>query len=133
MWPYTDSRLKGLIIFTIKNMKRKRKLLPKKWRDLWMKGTYNHTEAKLKWFGNHRCLTRSESSTLSLFWSRKTSVIVQIFQLNFCVLFFWRSFIFSKIILILLLYFVLSILWYFPLHVISIHNNKLHSLTIHII
>ena len=39
--------------------KRKRKLLPKKWRDLWTKGTQ---KAWLKWFDNHRCLLQSEES-----------------------------------------------------------------------
>ena len=37
-------------------MERKRKLLPKKLRDLWMKGIYKHMEASLKCFDNHRCV-----------------------------------------------------------------------------
>ena len=42
--------------------KGKRKLLPKKWRDLWMKGTHKHKEALLKHFHDRRCLSRWEES-----------------------------------------------------------------------
>ena len=34
----------------------------KKWRDLRKKGTHKHTEASLKRFNYHRCLSRSEES-----------------------------------------------------------------------
>ena len=118
-----------------KNWKRKRKLLPKKWRDLWTKGTHIHTW-KLQWnistitdffldqknvcehmiksaphginlrllsfnflsisstvpashpFCWHFSITKRGavftmcSHTFTLFWSRKTSVIVKTFQLN---------------------------------------------------
>ena len=43
MWPSGKDSTKLRI--TQKNRKRKRKLLPKKWRDLWTKGTNKHTEA----------------------------------------------------------------------------------------
>ena len=64
------------------------------------------------------------SHTFTLFWSRKTSVIVKRFQLNFCVcvcvLFTRRSlYFFSKSYLFLFLFFVLSVLRYFPFHVDS--------------
>ena len=71
----------------------------KKWRILQMKDTHKHAEASLKRFGNHTCLSRSEESkcmwihgkdgvtvsspTLTLFWSRKTCVIVETFPWSF--------------------------------------------------
>ena len=41
-----------------KNMKRKRKLLPKNRRDLQMKGTHKHMEVSLICFDNHICLSQ---------------------------------------------------------------------------
>ena len=65
--------------------KRKRILSQKKWRDLHMKGRHKHMEASLKRFDNHRCGTVSTecSHIFTFFWSRKTSVIVEISQLSF--------------------------------------------------
>ena len=61
------------------------------------------------------------SHTFTLFWSRKTSVIVEKFQLSFlclCVSFIQRSLnFFGKNFLFLFLFFVLSVLQYFPFHV----------------
>ena len=47
-----------------KNKKRKRKFLPKKSRDLWMKGTHKYTEVLLICFDNHRCFSQSEESNV---------------------------------------------------------------------
>ena len=49
-----------------KNRRRKRKLLPKKWRDLWMKGTHIQTEVSLNHFDDHTCLSQSEESKCML-------------------------------------------------------------------
>ena len=57
-----------------------------------MKGTQNRTEASLKRFDDHRCLSQSEES--KYFWLRKTSVFVGTLQWNFrvlCVPFIRRS------------------------------------------
>ena len=60
------------------------------------------------------------SHTFTLFWSRKTSVIVETFHLSYCVPFIRRSLnFFGKNFLFLFLFFVLSILWYFPFHMVS--------------
>ena len=83
-----------------------------------------NTEAWLKCFDNHRCLSQSEESkciwtcgsiftmcsrTFTLLWLRKTSVIVEMFQLSFCVFcvpFVQRSLhIFGKNFLFLFLFF----------------------------
>ena len=84
---------------------RKRKTLTKNWRDLWRKGTHKHMKTYSKYFDGHRYFSQSEESeymwthdkdrvcgavvftmcshTSTLFWLRKTSVIVKTFQLSF--------------------------------------------------
>ena len=90
-----------------------------------MRGTHKHMEAWLKYFDNHRCVSQSEVSTVcshtfTLFWSRKTFVIVEMFQLSFHVI-KWAFYLgifsfFSMSFSFLSLFFVLSVLRYFPLH-----------------
>ena len=69
------------------------------------------------------------SHTFTLFWSRKTSVIVEIFQLSICV--FVCAFrpvissFFGKRFSCLFLFFVVSILRYFPFHMVSL-SSKLY-------
>ena len=66
-------------------------------------GTHKHTETYLRYFDDHRCLSRSEKSkciyiyiyifvhlycgshTFIFFWLRKTSVSIKMYQLSFCV------------------------------------------------
>ena len=70
MWPLQDGKQMDVyrfsyeffLIITQKSSKRKRKHLPKKWRDLRTKGTHKHTEASFKLFDDHRYLSRSEES-----------------------------------------------------------------------
>ena len=102
------------------------------WRDLQMKGTHKHTEAELICFDNHRCISQSEESkcmwthgkdgTKDLFWSWKTSVIVEISQLSFhvfvCVFPPEISSFFGKSFPFLFPFFVLSVLRCFPFHVL---------------
>ena len=90
----------------------------------------------MKCFDDQRCLSRSEESkcesgalftmcscTFIVFWFRKTSTFVEMFQLSFCV--FMCAFhleissFFGKSFLFLFLLFVLTVLWNFPLHVVS--------------
>ena len=130
--------------------KMKGKTVTKKLRDLWRKGTHKHMETYLIYFDNHRCLSLSEKSKcmwthgkdgttwarcaiftmclqiFTLFWLRKTSVVVEIYQISFRVfvcafhpeisLFFGKNFPF----------FVLSILRYFPFHMICLMNFKIN-------
>ena len=49
-----------------KNKKKRRETLTKKL-DFWRKGTHKHMEAKLKYFNDHRCLSRSEESKSRLY------------------------------------------------------------------
>ena len=119
------------------------KAITKTWRNLRRKGTHKHTETYLIYFDDHRYLFQSEDSkfmwthskdsvtshhlyhvftyTYSLL-TEKESVIVKIYQISFCVFvcafppeissFFGKNFPF------LFPFFVLSVLQYFPFHMV---------------
>ena len=111
------------------------KLLPKNEEIL---GWKTHISTNLIYFSDHRRLSQSEenkcmwtrsndgtmwvcSHTFTLFWSWKASVITEMCQVSVCLFHLEISSFFGNRFLFLILFIVLSVLWYFPFLLVSIY------------
>ena len=59
-------------------MERKGKIVTKKWRDLRRKGTHKHSETQLRYFDDHRCLSRTEEG--KCMWTHGINMILKAYS-----------------------------------------------------